>query len=232
MEYADGGRRQGSHDLVEATIMGGHKMKRIMFSCVAAVFLSPGPAGAELTVYEYIPGEKVTLDDVTGYYWYWNLPDFCNMTYDEQTAAISDLGTYGYISGGWHMAEADELLTLWDSFCDDEIPFKIMIQIPPHNIDPGEVDPEDINICWGRLNAGFEEGTHYTCWLAQDDKTGLIFRSGFPGPAVDDSVRWDDLGAWVVTQHPIVPEPAAIILAVTGLLSLLGLKRLRRKHQE
>lgn len=89
-------------------------MKRILFFSLVAVLLSPVPVNADLMVYEYIPGEKVTLDSNTGKYWYWNLPDFVNMTYDDQITAIAGLGTYGYIAGGWHMATLTEFQGLWN----------------------------------------------------------------------------------------------------------------------
>ena len=67
-------------------------MKRIHQFYIAAVLLSITPVRADLYVHEYAAGQKVTLDTATGYYWYWNLPDFNYKTYDEQITDIAALG--------------------------------------------------------------------------------------------------------------------------------------------
>ena len=91
-------------------------MKRIFLFSLAAVLLTIGPVRAELKVYEYVPGEKVTLDTLTGNYWYYNLLDFAGKTYDQQKEKIATLGTYGNIAGGWHMATPDEWTELWNEY--------------------------------------------------------------------------------------------------------------------
>ncbi len=44
-------------------------MQRIALFSVAAVLLLTGMASADLMVYEYLTGEKDTLDMVSGKYW-------------------------------------------------------------------------------------------------------------------------------------------------------------------
>jgi len=93
-------------------------VKRIHFSCVAVVLLTTGTVTADLTVYEYVLGQPVTLDTNTGKYCNWNLADFINMTYDEQVPAIAGLGNYGNTAGGWHMAAYEEMQALWTYLAD------------------------------------------------------------------------------------------------------------------
>jgi len=89
-------------------------MRRFQFLCLVAVLLTAGTVSADLEVYEYVPGQKVKLDTATGHYWYWNLPDFTYMSYDEQVSKIADLGTYCNIAAGWHYATVGEVWPLWN----------------------------------------------------------------------------------------------------------------------
>jgi hypothetical protein len=84
-------------------------MNRVRILSIVAVLLSAVTVSGELIVYEYVPGEKVTLDTETGKYWYWGLLDFANLTYDEQISDIAGLGAYGGIEGGWRMASLAEI---------------------------------------------------------------------------------------------------------------------------
>ena len=197
-------------------------MKRFLFLTVAAVLLSPGPVSAFLTVYEYVPGEKVTWDEDTGKYWYWNLADFTNMTYDEQIAAIAGLGTYGNIAGGWHMADMIEMRSLYHYATNTDQQIRDIITT--------KFAPSSDKYWYGRYDSEAESGHHYY--------TGVYY-GGYDdqmGPILLESARIMDISssnihsAWVVTDHPIVPVPGAFILAATGLLSMLGLNRLRRKR--
>ncbi len=204
-------------------------MKRLLFLTVAAVVLSPGPAGAALMVQEYIPGEKVTLDTVMGNYWYYNLTDFTSLTYDAQITKIATLGTYGNIAGGWHMATPEEWAELWEEYSGTSV--------------EGLFEPtyDGVSgIAWvGRSGYSEYHGFPY----GADQHGGIVIRT-MDGILYD----WDLLpsdwqvrdwetsaywGAWVVSDQAVVPAPGALILAATGLLSsTLGLNRLRRKHQE
>lgn len=226
--YEDGGRRQGCPGIVATTIIfGGRKMKRILLFSLIAVLISPGPVSAVLTVNEYIPGEKVTLDSNTGNYWYWNLPDFVNMTYGEQNTAIAGLGNYGNIAGGWHMATLDEMTALWvyDAFTIASS-FAPTLHLPTGQVRTvwqGRYD---------RVYPGTPVG-HAIAELREVVMSDLqIYYSKFNLVTLGapDSTRHTMLGSWVVSSQPVVPVPGSLLLAATGLLSMLGLKRWRRKH--
>ena len=216
---------------MQPNFLGERKMKRIIFISLVAVLLMTGTVRADLVVQDYLGlGEKVTLDTATGNHWVWDLSMFTNMTYDEQTAAISDLGTYGYIAGGWHMADAAEIQTMWE-YEADEIECQWLQVTVLATDSTGLAEPDLFH--FGRFKWSSEEGTHYTCWAGWDEETGRSWKSGIPGPVMSDGTRDECLSAWVVTHQPIVPAPGALILAVTGLLSsTLGLNRLRRKRKE
>ena len=84
---------------------------RIIVVCSIALCIAQ-KAQCSLMVLELVPGQTITYDDVTGYYWYRNLPYFTNMTYAQQITAIAGLGTFGNISGGWHMATVEDIESL------------------------------------------------------------------------------------------------------------------------
>lgn len=193
-------------------------MKRIEFLCVAAVFLLTGPVGADLVVQDYLGnGEKVTLDTATGHHWYWNSEDFVSKTYDEQITAIGGLGTYGNIAGGWHMASESEMLTL----------FPYAGQTIVSSFDwPPDPHPGTSYLLWGRYDviSYFDPDSHYSV---------IVLDDGFLTPLhtnyISDSYLHPLVGAWVTTDAAVVPAPGALVLAATGLLSVLGVNRWRRK---
>lgn len=191
-------------------------MKRIFFLIVAAVLLPTGTASANLTVHEYVAGEFVIEDTDTGNYWYWNLADFVNKTYDQQITAIGDLGNYGGIAGGWHMASLSEMQTLI-----------------PYTENPSAFVsyfcwPSSTKPFYGRFNyiLYHETGAHAYFVF---DPSGLYW----PTPFISQLWDWDHLpsiGAWVTTDSPVVPAPPAVVLATTGLLCLLGAKLRGRRR--
>jgi len=183
-------------------------MKRILLFVVAAVLLLTGTASAGLTVYEYVPGEKVTLDDATGNYWYWNLNDFAFMTYGQQIAAIDDLGTYGHIAGGWHMATRPEITNLFS--------YTVLETVNSFDFPPDH--PDFI----GRIEESLQPDYHSTAVFypqAYHPWTIVSLYPDYYGP-----YYFPNLGAWVTTAAPVVPAPPAVVLATTGLLCLLGAK--------
>jgi len=226
MELAEGGRRQGGPGIVATTIIfGGRKMKRILLFSLMAVLISPDSVSAVLTVYEYIPGEKVTLDSSTGDYWYWNLADFVNMTYDEQITAIAGLGTYGYIAGGWHMATQSEMASLW---ANDSVAIASGFSITGTTILGdhlwrGRYDEE------GPPWAG--PGWHLASQLSADPTLTFFDKVDLSNSMIlNDILPYMDVGAWVTTDAALVPVPGAVVLTASGLLSMLGFKRWRRKR--
>jgi len=201
-------------------------MKRIVFSCVAALLLMTGTASAALTVYEYVPDEKVTYDDATGNYWYWNLPDFTFMTYAQQITAIAGLGAYGGITGGWHMATLLEMQGLWLYSASD---------IADNFINAGPF--LGYNRWDSRYDLASGLGTHYVAYLVQKIDTGEFTRFALDVLALPDEMSSVALTAWVTTEGgpagappAVIPAPSALVLAATGVVSLLGSKRRRRKR--
>ena len=87
-------------------------MKSHWILCITAVLLLSAASDAALTVVTPVPGQTVTYDDMSGFYWYWNILDFVDMTYDDQLTAIGSLGSYAG-HPGWHMASEEEMHTLW-----------------------------------------------------------------------------------------------------------------------
>lgn len=192
-------------------------MKRKGFFCVAAVLLLTGTVRAALTVYEYVPGQKVTLDTLTGNYWYWNLEDFVNMTYAEQMADIAGLGTYGNIAGGWHMADEDEMDSLFSHSAED-------IGTSFAASDAEALQPWNWH---GRADIPSVTDSHLAPHVYMNLLTSVYWYST-PVLSVLDSLS-SDVGAWVTTAAPVVPVPGSLILATFGLLTV-GVKLRRRKR--
>jgi len=188
-------------------------MKRITFFLVAAVLLLTGTVSANLTVCEYVTGEKVTYDDATGNYWYWNLNDFVNRNYSAQISAIAAISpTYGNIAGGWHMASLSEMTALW-TYSETNIKAAF-----------GSASGTGWDIVsMGRVNASTVSGYHR--------KAGEWYGSwGFSTSMWNDGRTESYLGAWVTTDATVVPAPSAVVLATTGLLCLLGAKLRGRRR--
>ena len=192
-------------------------MKRILLFLVVAVLLLTGTASANLTVYEYVTGEKVTLDTATGNYWYWNLVDFVNMTYFEQISAIDELGTYGHIAGGWHMASLSEMQALWTYS-------GLTIKSSFH--------PPGLAAEWAKYDHGRYDFVPYYVIYGVHGGAGQWVGSWYPLGiiTVTDGMSYGSIGAWVVTDAPVVPSPSAVVLATTGLLCLLGAKLRGRRR--
>ena len=195
-----------------------------------------GAVRADLEVYEYVPGQKVTLDTVTGNYWYWNLEDFVNMTYPQQSTAIADLGNYGGVLGGWHMASHDEVAAL---FCypASEIGGAFGPSYTNTIVFPGPPGPiviADDEYWKGReehiVNPLVTPPWRYSAQVVHDKITDTWVKAQDDGTSAYN-YSTDVIGAWVTSSSPVVPVPGAVVLAATGLLSsTLGLNRLRRKR--
>ena len=197
-------------------------MKRILLFCLAAVLLTSGSVRADLQMYEYVSGQKVTLDTNTGNYWYWNLADFVNMTYAEQITDISGLGNYGYISGGWHMASAVEMASLW---ANDSAAIASGFSITG-TLMTGELlwrgRYDEVGPPW----AG--PGWHLASQLLADPTLTFFDKVDLSNSMIiDDISPFTDIGAWVTTNSSVVPLPGAVLLGMIG-LSVAGVKL--RKH--
>jgi hypothetical protein len=188
-------------------------MRRVQILCVTAVLLLTGTASADLIVYEYVPGQKVTHDTVTGNYWIWDLTMFTDKSYAQQISDIAGLGTYGNIAGGWHMATADEKALLAGTG-------QISTGFNP------TIDALPSTATWrGRYDepSGGEE--HMVFSLTYTLAFGW---SGFDLPFPDSLSDEPTIGAWVTTSAALVPLPGAVVLGGIG-LSVAGWKL--RKEQ-
>jgi len=218
-------------------------MKSHWILCIAVILLLSVAADAALTVHEYVPGQKVTLDTATGHYWYWNLEDFVSMTYPQQVAAIAGLGNYGGVLGGWHMASHDEVAALF-SYPASEIggafgttrTHTLSVPIPPH--DPIVLFDEEY---WmGRedhiVDPLVTPPWRYGPYVTHDKIADTWEKSQDSGSAADPYLSIY-FGAWVTSQSGLVPAgneipaPSALLLSVIGVTSLIGAKRKRRRQQ-
>jgi len=209
-------------DQTHFVVRGGKKMKRIQFFCVVAVLLLTGTVSADLMVYEYVPGEKVILDTMTSNYWYRNLDDFRNMTYDEQMTSIAGLGTYGNIAGGWHMATYTEMQALWTNSATAIVgAFSPVLPLFdfPYELYYGRYDEEaELGGPW--LTAHYEALIEFDPATLVSTKHELYYSRAYDETSIGDS------GAWVTSHFEVVPAPAAVLLGLLG-LSVDGVK-LRR----
>lgn len=187
-------------------------MKRILLFVVAAVLLPTATASADLMVNEYVTGsgEMVVLDTETGSHWYWNLADFVNKTYAQQITAIGDLGNYGHIAGGWHMASLSEMQSL--------LPYTGQTFVSSFRW------PSSTKPFYGRYNSPGFTDFHYILIIEYYGSARNVLQT----LAIHDSDSQPLFGAWVTTDAPVVPAPPAVVLAttgmLTGLLCMLGAK--------
>jgi hypothetical protein len=199
-------------------------MKRTHLFCVAVALLLAGTANADLTVYEYASGEKVTLDTATGNYWIWDVNHFTEMTYAQQISAIAGLGTYGNIAGGWHMATYSDMEELWAYDKWDLLASFNETWVKP--MEGGEI--------LGRYDYSVTSDYHYA--LMVYSSIWVTYKWDLPGSGLLDTATADDngfpVGAWVVVSDPtVIPAPGALVLAAIGLLSSLpGINRLRHRR--
>lgn len=179
-------------------------MKHALLISVATVMLLAGAAGAALTVHENVPGEKVTYDTFSGQYWYWNVTEFVDQTYQQQLDAIAAIDSYGGITGGWHLADSNEITNLRLNGAEEIVAsFATTIwQFGLH--------------CRGRVEISPAPDTHNAL------KAYYYFGWRHDYDEVADTDVGPTIGAWVTTT---VPEPASLTLAAIGMVSLARLRR-------
>jgi len=195
-------------------------MKRIQFFCVAPLLLLTGTLSADLVLHDYLGNGEVVVQDTQpgGNYWVWDLTMLTNKTYAEQITAIAGLGTYGNIAGGWHMASLSEMSGLW-SYSGPTISAAF------NPVPPGKTAGPDYIGRYDQVPTGWP-GTHCTAYVLTGGTTKSTIGSSLRD---SDTFAHTTLGAWVTTDAPVVPAPGALVLAATGLLSVLGVNRCRRK---
>ncbi len=199
------------------------KKSQIGLLTFSTILLLSTTVQAALTIQEYVPGEKVVLDTVTGHHWYWNLPDFADMTYAQQKTAIAGLGQYGGLLGGWHMATRTEMDAIWtytateliDSFKDAST-------------------GANLEVYEGRYDEEASPGYHYRTNLYRQNATGYVDKKPLGLLPTDDTVALPFTPAWVTTASApasaVIPAPSALVMSVIGVSSLMAAHRRRRRQ--
>jgi hypothetical protein len=167
------------------------------------------------------PSGHVTYDDQTGYYWIWDLNYFSSQTYDQQLDTIDGLNTIGneyFGLSGWHMANFEEMESLWAYEASELVTV----------FNPTYIDPTSISYA-GRFDEIFPYyiPSHY--FGNVHIVHGTPEKWGLYNYGIYDHDISDRYGAWVLTAGP-VPEPATFILFSSGIAGLLAL-RIRRKSK-
>lgn len=178
----------------------------VIVVCFIALFISQ-QAQCGLMVLEPVAGQKVTLDTVTGKYWYWNLPDFTGMDHYQQVAAIANLDYLG--NDDWHMASWSEFDAIWNNYTANEIfnafaptvYYSDLVQVI------GRIDH-----IWGAVGPPRQ----LWAWVALEVDTQIYFGELDPASAIEPWMSGPGLSAWITTDSIIVPEPSTILFGIIG----------------
>ncbi|MFH2066757.1 MAG: VPLPA-CTERM sorting domain-containing protein [Pseudomonadota bacterium] len=155
----------------------------------------------------------VVYDDQSGKYWMWDLSAYTNMTYDEQISAISNMNAPGDLYYGldaWHIADGADL-AIFSNYPAEA--FEIF--------NPTWIDGNG-NMSWlGRVGGDGGGNDHVSIGVNYNDINGA-YNIGID--IVSDDGSYELLGAWVTTSVPI---PGAIWLLGSGLIGLVGFRRIK-----
>ncbi len=176
-------------------------------------------------------GNGVIWDNTTDKYWFQDLTQFVDMTFDEQLNEIATLNIAashtGNSWGDWRMATVNELSDLL--YDDQGWDYPILEQVSEL------FNPTSGNDLWlGRAAFHLPPQSylnHCSPLLADygADIGGRSFMVEIYGNVEYDYTRSDSLGAWVVAEgrnpYPPIPEPGTLLFMGTGIVVLAGLRR-------
>lgn len=190
--------------------------RTIVIICLVLCVVDVATAGLTITTDPAYPGQTVTVDDATGYYWYWAIDDLGGLTYEEQKSYIATniAGTHYFGNSNWHMATATDMAGLL-AYSAQEIAENFQISINA--------------TLWKRWEGRYDEPAggpyHYGVridWPALGGGYKLSVQRYH-----DLDVGCTRLGAWITSWDPIVPTPGAAPLAALGIGLIAWLRRRR-----
>ena len=185
-----------------------------LFSLGLAILIFLSQPAISTAVLVPLPSDEpeVIWDQTYNLYWYYNVSDFVNMTWNEQKNAVLGLaGSSYYGSSGWHIATLGEMEKLWTYSSTDLVDaFPLIFG-----------GYESYYTFAGRYDS--VEGVLVHA-LTLSEYNGESSKESLPGTqSADWGTDWY-LGVWVTTASP-VPIPGAIWLLGSGLIGIVGIRR-------
>ncbi len=208
-------------------------MKKFVMGLGVALLIFGGVINTNASLIAY--NDDVVYDNVANKYWFRDLSQFPDKTYDEQIILINAYSFTDAYRDGWRMASSVEYSNLLSNGA-----MSIKSLFTPTKIQVNENNTvQYIKYYRGRLHDEVNDGMNTV--------EGFFFKNYWPGsginyysPAVTgESTANMYYGAWVVadalhtTLKPIwieaqanpVPVPSAVWLFGSGLIGLIGIRR-------